>query len=167
VIHSPRTLLEKWLLSYSTYLRPKISLGFYRFAEKDVHELLSKLTKAVRSSKLGIAITGDFAAEHYTEHLLGGKACIFLEKGYLNLPRKEPALMPTQQSEGIDILDYFCPAIVSDASDPKKQSQLSRETLTYAHPLLVYAELLHSGTERQVEAASLLYHKYIKEILEG
>ena len=161
VILSPKELLEKWLLSYSTYLRPKISIGFYRFAEKDVHEFLNKLTKSVRSSKLGIAVTGDFAAAHFTKHLKGGKACIFLEKEYLNQPRGVPSLMLTHQPEGIEILNYFCPAIVV------QDSALTRQDLIYAHPLLVYAELLHSGTERQVETASILYDETIRKILES
>ena len=75
--------------------------------------------------------------------------------------------MQTHEAQGIEILDYFCPAIVSDDAVSGKPSRPSPETLPYAHPLLVYAELLHSGTERQVETASILYDKLIRKILEG
>jgi hypothetical protein len=145
-----RELLERWVSGYSEQLRPKLLLGVFTAKEKDAAVNWRDLREALRQRGIEAAVTGGLAADELTHHYRGEDLVAFVAewpKGVLPELRWLPS--PTGP---IALLREFSPAV--------RWSSGGEQQL--AHPLLVYAELLHSGRERERETARMIYERYLE-----
>jgi len=137
---------------YSEQLRPKLLLGVFVAPEKDAGANWLHLRDVLRQRQIDSAVTGGLAADELTHHYRGEDLTAFVSdwpKGVLQQLRWLPS--PTGP---ITLLRQFCPAV--------RWSKGGEQQV--AHPLLVYAELLHSGRERERETARMIYERYLDRL---
>jgi len=147
-----RELLERWVSGYSEQLRPKLLHGVFVAPEKDPAANWQHLREALRQRQIESAVTGGLGAYEFTRHYRGETLTAFVSdwpKGVLQELRWLPS--PTGP---ITILRKFCPAVTWSMGGEQQ----------VAHPLLVYAELLHSGRERERETARIIYERYLERL---
>ncbi|MBI4594200.1 MAG: hypothetical protein HY728_08285 [Candidatus Rokubacteria bacterium] len=147
-----RELLERWVSGYSEQLRPKLLVGVFVAPEKDAGANWQHLREVLRQRQIDSAVTGGLAADELTHHYRGEDLTAFVSvwpKGVLQQLRWLPS--PTGP---ITLLRQFCPAV--------RWSMGGEQPV--AHPLLVYAELLHSGRERERETARMIYERYLERL---
>ena len=149
-----RALLDLWLSGYSEQLRPKLMVGRFEPPDQDLGETITRLADTARARRFNHAVTGGFAAEALTKHFRGDHLSVFVS----DWPRdilKELRWLPSLRGR-VSVLRQFCPAVVWGTRGPQDER--------IAHPLLVYAELLHQGGERARSAAEMIYERYIKPL---
>jgi hypothetical protein len=147
-----RELLERWVSGYSEQLRPKLLLGVFTAPEKDAAENWRRLRDVLRQREINAAVTGGLAADELTHHYRGEELVAFVSdwpKGVL----QELRWLPSPRGP-ITLLREFCPAVRWSSGGEQQ----------VAHPLLVYAELLHSGRERERETARMIYERYLERL---
>lgn len=147
-------LLELWLSGYSDELRPKLVLGLFYAPEKDAADTLERLRIAFRDRRLGYTLTGGFAAYELTRHYRGEQLTLFVSEWPKNI-LQQLRWLPSQNGP-ITVLRQFCPAVMWSNDGESKQP--------LAHPLLVYAELLRQGGERQRETARMVYDQHLAKL---
>lgn len=147
-----RELLERWVSGYSEQLRPKLLLGVFVAPEKDAGANWQHLREVLRQRQIESVVTGGLAADELTHHYRGEDLTAFVSdwpKGILQQLHWLPS--PTGP---ITLLRQFCPAVRWSMGGEQQ----------VAHPLLVYAELLHSGRERERETARMIYERYLERL---
>jgi hypothetical protein len=148
-----RELLDRWIAGYSERLRPKLTLGRFHAAEREPTRTLERLREVLRQKRLDYALTGGFAADELTHHYRGESLAVFVSewpRGLLQQLRWLPS------AEGsLSVFRQFGPSVVWPASSGEHP---------LAHPLLVYAELLHGGTERERETARMIFEQHLERL---
>ena len=145
-----RALLDRWVSSYGDQLRPKLVLGVFSAAERDMAASVERLQHTLGARHIDYALTGGFAAYELTHHHCGERLTVFVRewpKGVL----QELHWLPSPKGP-ITVLRQFCPAVVW----PPRAF--------VAHPLLVYAELLHLQGERERETAQMIYQQHLEKL---
>jgi len=137
-------LLERWVTAYAEQLRPKLVLGRYRGAAgwwKD-RELNPE------RAQWG----GEAAAAKLTGHLNPQEITVYADKNILaavlipNRLQKEP--------EGnVELLHRFWRP---DAIPPNRDM---------VHPILIYADLMATGNQRNLETARMIYDRHIVQLV--
>lgn len=148
-----RELLERWVSAYSEQLRPKLLLGVFVAPEKDAGANWQHLREVLRQRQIESAVTGGLGAYELTHHYRGEDLTAFVSgwpKGVLQQLRWLPS-----PAGPITLLRRFCPAVLWSMGGEQQ----------VAHPLLVYAELLHSGRERERETARIIYERYLERLV--
>lgn len=146
-----RELLDLWIGGYSERLRPRLVVGRFQAAERDLAPALARFVDQARETGIGWALTGGFAADLLTGHYRGDQLVLFVESWR---PDVTAALRWLPAREGpITVLRALSPGVTREP--------LMRDALPVAHPLLVYAELLFEGHEREIETARLVYEQYL------
>lgn len=137
-------LLERWITAYAEQLRPKLLLGRYRGApgwwqNTDIRP---------QHAKWG----GEAAAAKMTGYLKPEIVTIYLNKELLhemliaNKLRKDP-------DGDVEALHQFWK---QDIEVPYTDT---------VHPLLVYADLIATGNQRNLEAAKIIYDRHIVQLV--
>ncbi len=150
-----KDLFDQWVQGYSHRLRPKLFLGEFRSATPDMDQVVKALHEYVAQHKTRWALTGGFAADELVHHYRGATLTLFLEPLSESF-QKDLRWLPLEGGP-ITALRAFSPRIFA-----------VRPTDTMypvVHPLLVYAELLYSGTDRELETARLIYMKFLEQTL--
>jgi hypothetical protein len=146
LINKPE-LLEHWVNAYNQKLKPKIIRGQYRFRAGEWPH-----TNLGDQSFWG----AEPAADLLTNFLHPGKYTIFS-----NIDRRrlmaDLQLLPDQDKGDVTVCSIFWPL------ENKKYIFPEFKTV---HPLLVYADLLGSGIDRNFETAKRIYELYLKNIIE-
>lgn len=151
VLRRTRELVELWVGGYAERLRPQLVIGRFRSPDRDPADALKRLT-AEGHEGFRWALTGGFAADALTGHYRGEQLILFVDPWN---SARAAALRWLASAEGpITLLRMFWPRGVERA--------LEKGGARVAHPLLVYAELLFQGREREVETAKLLYDQYLR-----
>lgn len=152
-----RELLDFWLGGYGDLLRPRLVVGRFQPPERDLGQTLARFQKEAKATRPTWALTGGFAADLLTRHFRGDDLGLFVSHLSSDLTRR---LRWLPSPEGpVTVLRQFSPLVVFKSEDPPK--------FPVAHPLLVYAELVLQGRERELEAAKVLYDQYIAPLLHG
>lgn len=137
-------LFERWVEDYTRKLRPRLVAEHYRLPHSG---WASELVKKEGPGQWG----GEVAGSRLTEYLVPETVTIYTE----NLPatfivehdlRKDPA-------GRVEILRPFKPM---DQSVPVEGC---------AHPLIVYADLMASEIDRNLETAKRIYEKYLRALV--
>lgn len=128
-------LLERWITTYATELRPKLEKERYTL-KGDWREITFDPQKTVWG--------GEPAADLLTNYLRPEKFILYTKETRMDLIKKYK-LMPDKNGE-IEVLDVFW-------------GQMDEKT---APPLLVYADLKLEGGKRNNETAEKIYHEYIE-----
>jgi hypothetical protein len=129
-----------WVTAYPEQLRPKLILGRYKGATYWWENKILDVNKAQWG--------GEVAAAKLTQYLKPQDATLYIDPAQLtqiiidNRLRKDPA-------GDTEILERFW--------KPTKE-QLNENTV---HPLLIYADLLATGNQRNIETAKIIYEQYI------
>lgn len=152
-----RELLDSWLGGYGDLLRPRLVVGRFQPPEQDLGQTLARLQKEAEAARIGWALTGGFAADLLTRHFRGDQLGLFVSEWSAELPRSLKWL-PSSQGP-VTVLRQFSPLVVFRPKEPPE--------IPVAHPLLVYAELVFQGRERELEAAKLIYDRYLAPLVHG
>jgi hypothetical protein len=151
VLHRTRELVEMWVGGYAERLRPQLVIGRFRSPDRDTADALKRLT-AEGHEGFRWALTGGFAADALTGHYRGEQLILFVDPW--NSARAAGLRWLPAVDGPITLLRMFWPRGV--------ERTLEKDDARVAHPLLVYAELLFQGREREVETAKLVYEQYLK-----
>jgi hypothetical protein len=137
-------LLQRWVTAYPEQLRPKLTLGRFRgdpewWRQKKLDPLKAQWG-------------GEVAAERLTQYLQPQIITIYTMPQQLNQLLVENRLRKDENGD-LEILKRFW----------KPPEMWQHEDLV--HPILIYADLLATGNERNIEAAKMIYDKYILELI--
>jgi hypothetical protein len=137
-------LLQRWVTAYPEQLRPKQILGHYR-GDQD-------WWKQARLETLGAQWGGEVAAARLTQYLRPEIITIYTTTQQLNQLllknrlRKDPA-------GDVEVLERFW----------KLEETGQYEDLV--HPLLIYADLIATGNQRNLETAKMIYEQHIVRLI--
>ncbi len=137
-------LLQRWITAYPEQLRPKLTLGRFR----GEHEWWRQTTIDHLRAQWG----GEVAAAKLTQYLQPQITTIYTIPQQLNQFLAENRLRKDPTGD-IEILKQFwkLPALW-------KYDDL-------VHPILIYADLLATGNERNIETARMIYERHIAELI--
>lgn len=133
-------LLQRWVIAYPEQLRPRQMLGRYRgdtgwWQQKTLDPLKAQWG-------------GEVAAARLTQYLKPGLITIYIAPHALNQFLFENRLRRDVAGD-IEILERFW-----TPDETWKKNEL-------AHPILVYADLLAAGNQRDIETAKIIYEQHI------
>lgn len=152
-----RELFDFWLGGYGDILRPKLVVGRFQPPERDLEQTLTKVHKEAEAARISFAVTGGFAADLLTHHFRGDQLGLFVSEWPADLMGRLRWL-PSRQGP-VTLLRQFSPYVVFTHKAPSQ--------MPVAHPLLVYAELVFQGRERELETAKLIYDRYLASLIDG
>lgn len=139
------TLFKRWITAYPERLRPKQILGRYKgeydgwWQKKDVGLLKAKWG-------------GEVAAAKLTKYLHPEVITIYTKTEYLNQLLLECKLRKDPTGE-IEILNQFW-----DYDENMEYRDL-------VHPILIYADLIATGNQRNIETAKMIYEEHIIRLI--
>jgi hypothetical protein len=133
-------LIRRWGEAYSERLRPKLLIARYRAEKPD-------WWKDVRLEEMNAYWSGEVAAVNLTKYLKPQVKTIYASNKLAALQLKYR--FRQDKNGDIELL--------------KKFWKVDQDTahLGIAPPLLVYADLMASGDERNIETAGLIYDRYL------
>lgn len=149
-----RKLFEQWLMNYGERLRSKLVLGIYKIAPSTENRIESMLTEIFRCKEKSYAITGSLGADQLLHYYRGKTTEIFITPDMIGDIRKALKLISSKESN-FTLLNLFSPEIIFE-----------KEDACVAHPLLIYAELLYQGGERERETAGMVYDQYLRDLIQ-
>lgn len=140
-----RKLLMKWVEAFPDRLRPKLMIARLNSAERDwwfSEEL----------STQGGLWGGEVAAAKMTEYLRPAVATIYASSSLPNLQARHQ--LRHDEKGNVEILGKFWEFGNADSASE------------IVPPLLVYADLLASGDERNIETAEIIYDSHIARLVD-
>jgi hypothetical protein len=148
VVDRPR-LAEQFVDAYARLLRPHLMIGSFRAPEREPERLLEQIDRVVKGIEPVWAVTG-------------GPAAYALQRFYRDdqVPLLIPRLTPEGQRELRLVPDREGPVVLLRAFGTRCAWRRLGD-LGVAHPWLVYAELVHRGEPRALEAADLVREEYL------
>jgi hypothetical protein len=152
-----KELLDRWVLGYRDRLRPRLLQGTFREASGNMDEVLSSLNSHAQSKPMRWGLTGGFGADSLIHHYRGTKLTVMVEDWS---DRDSQALRWLPSKNGpITILKAFSTRVY-DLKEREGQYPL-------VHPLSIYAELLYSGSDRDLETAEMIYKELLEPTIVG
>jgi len=139
-----KNLLQRWVTAYPEQLRAKLILGRYRgeygwWQQKKLDPLVAQWG-------------GEVAAERLTHYLNPEVITIYTTAQQLNQLLIGNRLRKDHEGD-VEILERFW----------KPAGKLEYEDLV--HPILVYADLLATGNQRNIETAKMIYEQHIIQLI--
>ena len=138
------TLLQRWVAAYPEQLRPKQLLGRYR-GEPGWWE-------QKRLDPIKAQWGGEIAAEKMTRYLKPQLITIYTTAQYLNQLLLENRLK-TDITGNVEVLERFWQPAAQERFDD------------LVPPLLVYADLLATGNQRNLETAKMIYEQHLVRLI--
>lgn len=149
-----KELVERWVQGYAHLLRPKILVGEYQQLEKKLDAVVKGFRWYALTHGSRWGLTGGFGAYQLLHHYRGDSLAFFIETWDEATALKELKWLPL--SEGpITVLKAFSPLVFTQWGRVAPPPAL--------HPLLIYAELLYRGTDRDLETARMIYKEFMEE----
>jgi hypothetical protein len=142
-----RRLLEEWVTAYPDKLRPKLRLGRYT---APTHHWWEKVNLEPRKAQWG----GEVAAGMVTNYLKPEKAVIYADTIPARLIVENQ--LKTDPDGDVEILQRFW--------KPQHVRQTTNQPNVPADivpPLLIYADLMATADDRNVETAKMIYEKFL------
>lgn len=144
-----RKLLDRWVEAWPEKLQPKQLLG--EFVADDPY-----WWKTLDIREVGGHWGGEIAAAKYTDYLKPKVATLYLPAEKRNQLLREARLRKVTDWSGAGNVLLYQPFW------PDKFKELfTRENMGLVHPILVYADLIASGDQRNMEVARRFYDDYI------
>jgi hypothetical protein len=139
-----KNLFQRWVTAYPEQLRPKLILGRYRgklgwWQQKKLEPLTAQWG-------------GEIAAERLTHYLKHEVITIYTTAQQLNQLLFGNRLRKDPEGD-VEILERFW----------KPGAKLEYEDLV--HPILIYADLLATGNQRNIETAKIIYEQHIIQLI--
>jgi hypothetical protein len=137
-------LLERWITAYAEQLRPKLVMGRYRGAEGWWQQAELKPEQALWG--------GEVAAAKLTDYLKPQTVTVYVDKD-----NPAAVLIPNRlkkDPEGdVELIGRFWqPDVIAPHGDT-------------VHPILVYADLMATGNQRNIETARIIYDEHIVQLV--
>jgi len=151
-----KELLRRWVEEYGTKLRPRLVINSYRSFANEEKGFLSAFKHFALVHGIRWALTGGVAADEVIHHYRGPYLTAFVSDWMQDSALKDLNWAPVDGGP-ITLLRAFSHQIFSDWS--------SKSDYPVAHPLLIYAELVYVGGERELETARMLYSEYLEPIV--
>jgi len=143
-LNNKERLLERWITAYAEQLRPKLILGRYRGA--------AGWWKGVELDPELAQWGGEVAGATLTSHLNPQEVTVYVDKDNL-----AEVLIPhklKKDPEGhVELLQRFWRP---DAIEANRDM---------VHPLLVYADLMATANQRNLETARMIYDQHIVQLV--
>jgi|CXWL01.1.fsa_nt_gi hypothetical protein len=149
-----KDLTEQWVQGYARTLRPRILVGEYGNLAPHLEDVVSSLTNYTAHKNEKWALTGGFAADELLRHYRGQKLAFYVSDWWSTAVLKELPIVPVAGGD-ITVLRAFSPRVVETPKSLTTEHPL-------AHPLLIYAELLYQGMDRDMETARMLYAEFLE-----
>ena len=142
-----RKIVEQWVTAYPDRLRPKLKLGKYQAPK---HRWWDDVALEHNNAQWG----GEIAGEKLTNYLLPERATMYTD----DVPARlivEKRL--TKDPEGdVEILQRFWkPGLFDDIT---AHPEIPPDVVP---PLLIYADLMATADDRNIETAKLIYEKFL------
>lgn len=139
-----RALLDAWVTAYGQQLRPKNYIGRFRGPNTD-------WWKNMDWPRMKAYLGGEPAADQLTQYLKPEKVTLYVRgetEGFLikNRLNKDP-------NGDVELFKAFW------------NFDYKWNFLNLAPPLLIYAELLASGNDRNIETGKMIYEKYLARLV--
>lgn len=151
-----KDLLDRWVHGYATRLRPKMFLGEYRAAANDLRAVVNAFRQHAVEQGLSWGVSGGFGADELVHHYRGDTLTLFVEPWRNHDALRELKWLPLIGGP-ITLLKGFSPRVFKMWG---KQTHYP-----VVHPLLLYAELLHRGGDREMETSRLIYQEFLEQSL--
>jgi len=156
LIRDARELLERWEVGYLERLRPRLSPTRWQLGKGG---LLADAATAVRDLD-DVLIGGEVAADAFLGQLQPGTLTLHVPEGQAKQVAVHLRLRPANGATDVVLVSRF--ATLLDLADPTDVPNVRRmETIHYAHPLLVRAELLALDDSRLRQVAQNLLEELI------
>ena len=137
-------LFERWVTEYPEKLRPKLTLGRYQ----GTPGWWVQTTLKPNHAQWG----GEVAAADLTKYLKPQEATLYIDPTQLNQILLDNRLRKDPNGE-TEVLERFW----KPDKDPPAQGTVN--------PMLVYADLLATGNQRNIETAKIIYEQYIIQLI--
>ena len=137
-------VLQRWVTAYPEQLRPKLALGRFR----GEYGWWRQKTLDPPKAQWG----GEVAAAKITQYLQPQIITIYTEPQQLNQLLIDNRLKKDPTGD-VEILERFW-----------KHAELWRYG-DLVHPILIYADLLATGNERNIETAKIIYEQHIIQLI--
>jgi hypothetical protein len=147
VLLRPAALLERWLTGYGDLLRPRLLVHRYRVADPNPIHLEKRIAQAF-GARTRWVWGGAAAAYRLTKHYRGEETLVHADDLPPDLPTQVRA-MPAKDGQ-LTILRAPGPLAFTGPAPH------------VAHPLLIYAELLLQGRDRERETAAEVRTRYLE-----
>lgn len=145
-------MIELFVRGYALKLRPACIIGRYRHKKNKPQEILEGLTQRLNGMEGHWAVTGGIAAREMTHYLEPDVVTLFVDEQARTALENEP-LLRDDTGGNVTLLKLLDPTFL--AVQPQAPWPL-------ATPLLVYAELLQDGGQREIETAAMIYERLIE-----
>ena len=143
-----KELLDRWVATYPEQLRPKKLLGNYTAA--DIHWWKDK-----ELTDFGAFWGGEVAAAYLTKYLKPTMVTIYAkEPGRLALAHR----LKKDPDGNVEILKIFWNFHYLRHTPIPDHTDL-------VHPILIYADLLATGDERNIETAEIIYERELARLI--
>lgn len=133
-----KELFQRWCIEYPEILKPKLFLGRF-IGDKKLQNLKISNYKNVQWG-------GELAAEMITKYLKPQNVMVYLEAKSLKQFIVKNKLKKSNNGN-IECYERFW---INKGNDE------------FVHPILIYADLLATGNERNIETAKIIYEKNLK-----
>lgn len=149
-------LFEKWIEAYAEKMRPNLLKGRYRFA--DAGKARMKDRKDIYSDFPNTFIGGELAAELCSGYLKSETLTLYSADNILEII-KRLKLVP-DNTGSVEILEPFWDTVYY------KKNIVPPIESNIVPVLLIYADLVISGDERNLEGAKYLYEEHLQSIFQ-
>jgi len=142
-LKNAKELLNRWITAYHDVLRPRLLKKQMRFINQECYNQWKDID--LGSINGNAFWGGEPGANLITGYLHPGMFTIYTDQNWHNL--KEIALVPDENGK-VEILDMFW----------------SKETYPGVPPVLIYADLMSTGSDRNIETALKIYDDELQNI---
>ena len=137
-------LLDRWVTAYAEQLRPKLVLGRYHGAEGWWQKATLKPEKALWG--------GEVAAAKLTNYLKPQIVTVYVDRDNPAAVLIPNRLKKDPQGDVELVARFWQPETIPPHGD-------------MVHPLLVYADLLATGNQRNIETARMIYDRHLVQLV--
>ncbi|MCL8008641.1 type IV toxin-antitoxin system AbiEi family antitoxin [Gelidibacter japonicus] len=147
-------LLDKWIILLNEKILPAHKIGTYKFSKSHAVRWNEQFINS------DVRWAGEPAAALLTNYLNPEKFSLFTNTRKHNIT-KDLRLLPDANGD----INIYRPFWVDDEKIGQPKNYMSHENVV--HPLIIYAQLVYSGNNRNIETAQLLFNEYIQPNLQG
>jgi hypothetical protein len=137
-------LLERWITGYAEQLRPKLVIGRYRGAEGWWQQAVLQPEQAQWG--------GEVAAAKLTDYLKPQVVTVYVDKDNPAVVLIPNRLKKDPEGDVELVGRFWLPDVVAPHGDT-------------VHPILVYADLMTTGNQRNIETARIIYDEHIVQLV--
>ncbi len=143
-----KELLDRWIPLVNEKILPKYKVGSYSFSNNVKNEWRTKFSVS------NVFWGGEPAAAILTKYLYPQNFTLFTKYTKKELMTKLK-LVPSEKGD----ITVFRPFWLNESLD-SQLNFINKKNIV--HPILIYAQLVYSGDDRNLEVAQIIYNEYIR-----